>query len=265
MVVEKPFTPTSKEAFQLVDLAKQEGVLLTVYQNRRFDTDFLTLRKLIDEGKLGRVVEFETHFDRHRPEMPAVQSWKTTPESYSAAFDLGSHLIDQVVSIYGLPEKLTGFVGTQRGARNTTGLEDSFTVLLHYPDMVAVAKAAVVSPEQNQLRFWVKGEKASFKKFHLDPQEDQLKAGLRPGDKGYGEEPEEYAGVLCTAKDGKFHTEVVAPSQLATYCEFYRRLANAINSDDVSKLPVDPAQAAQVIRLIELARESTREGKTLVV
>lgn len=167
VVVEKPFTPTSREAGKLTAIAKKHDRLLTVYQNRRWDTDFLTLSKLLKEGTLGRVVEFETHFDRHRPEAPAGHTtWKARPmPGGGAAYDLGTHLIDQVVVTFGRPDKITGFVGSQR-AHNDEGAEDSCTILLHYEakGLLATVKAGVVSPEVNQLRFWVRGEKGSYKK-----------------------------------------------------------------------------------------------------
>lgn len=167
VVVEKPFTPTSKEAGELIVIAKKHERLLTVYQNRRWDTDFLTLSKLLKEAALGRLVEFETHFDRHRPEAPAAfTTWKARPlPGGGAAYDLGTHLIDQVVVSFGLPDKITGFVGSQR-KHNPEEVEDSCTILLHYETrgLLATVKAGVVSPEVDQLRFWVRGEKGSYKK-----------------------------------------------------------------------------------------------------
>ncbi len=167
VIVEKPFTPTSKEAEELIEIARKHERLLTVYQNRRWDTDFLTLSALLKDAKLGRVVEFETHFDRHRPEAPAPSStWKAKPlPGGGAAYDLGTHLIDQVVVLFRLPDKITGFVGSQR-EHNPENVEDSCTILLHYESrgLLATVKAGVVSPETEQLRFWVRGEKGSYKK-----------------------------------------------------------------------------------------------------
>ena len=134
--------------------------------DRRWDADFLTLSELIKKGTLGRIVEFETHFDRYRPEI-LPGGWKTKPSpGGGAVYDLGTHLIDQVVATFGLPKKITGFIGTQR-ENNTNGLEDSCTVLLHYDGMLSTVKAAVVSPEVNQLRYWVRGVKGSYKKVLL--------------------------------------------------------------------------------------------------
>lgn len=264
VVVEKPFTPTSKEAFELTVLAKKQNKLLTVYQNRRWDADFLTLSKYIKDGSLGRVVDFETHFDRYRPEAPTSDSWKYKVQPGGGViYDLGTHLMDQVVCLYGPPKRITAFIGTQRDP-NPTGFEDSCTILMHYDRMMVTARASVVSPEVNQLRFWVRGDKGSFKKFHLDCQEDQLKAGMRPADSGYGIELQERYGVLTTFKDGKISSEVVPTVEPATYAEYYRRLARAL-AGETSQLPVDPAIAALVIWLIERAMESSRSGRTVDV
>lgn len=166
VIVEKPFMPSSKEASELIAIAKKHDRFLTVYQNRRWDTDFLTLSKLLEQRTLGRVVEFETHFDRHRPEAPdPASTWKAKfLPGGGAVYDLGSHLIDQAVVAFGLPDKITGFIGSQR-EHNPGDVEDSCTVLLHYSlGLLATVKAAVVSPEEAQLRYWVRGEKGSYKK-----------------------------------------------------------------------------------------------------
>lgn len=171
VIVEKPFTPSSKEASDLIAIAKKHNRLLTVYQNRRWDTDFLTLSKLLEQKTLGRVVEFETHFDRHRPEAPdPASTWKAKfLPGGGAVYDLGTHLIDQAVVAFGLPDKITGFVGSQR-EHNPGEVEDSCTVLLHYGSgLLATVKAAVVSPEEHQLRYWVRGVLGSYKKVKYKP------------------------------------------------------------------------------------------------
>lgn len=172
--------------------------------DRRYDADYVTLSKLVKNGSLGRVVEYETHFDRHRPELAtSTTAWKTKITEAGAIYDLGVHLLDQAVHLFGLPKRITAFVGSQR-VNNPTGLEDSFTTLLHYDSgLLVTVKAAVVSPEEKQLRFWVRGDKGSFKKFHLDIQEDQLKAGVRPGDSGYGLEPSDRYGMFIFSEESE--------------------------------------------------------------
>jgi predicted dehydrogenase len=248
----------------LTDLARKHKKLLTVYQNRRWDADFLTLSKYIKSGSLGRVVDFETHFDRHRPEAPQSDSWKYRVQPGGGAiYDLGTHLMDQVVCLFGAPERITAFVGSQRDP-NPIGFADSCTIHMHYDGMMATVRASVVSPEVNQLRYWVRGDKGSFKKYHLDCQEEQLKAGMRPGDSGYGLESKDRYGVLTTVKDGKMTSEVVPTVEPATYAEYYRKLARAL-AGNPEQLPIDPTVASLVIRLVELALESSKSGKTLDV
>ncbi|KAH8702452.1 putative NAD binding Rossmann fold oxidoreductase [Talaromyces proteolyticus] len=265
VVVEKPFVPTYKEAAELVALAEKQKKLLAVYQNRRWDADFVTLSKLVKNGSLGRVVEYESHFDRHRPEIPAAStSWKTkVMPAGGAIYDLGTHLLDQAVYLLGLPQRVTAFIGSQR-ENNTSGFEDSFTVLFHYDNgPLVTAKAAVVSPEEKQLRFWVRGDKGSFKKFHLDVQEEQLKAGILPGNSVYGLEPSDRYGVLTTIQNDQPVAETVPTVEGPTWVEYYRKLARALSGE--GDLPASGAEASQVIRLIELAQESSKQGKTLTV
>jgi predicted dehydrogenase len=185
-------------------------------------------------------------------------------------------LIDQIVHLFGLPEKITGFIGSQRTAvRNSTGLEDSFTVLLHYQDgMLATVKAGVISPQLQQLRFWVRGDRGSFLKYGFDPQEAQLKRGMRPSDEDFGieeEEGENCHGILTVVRNNDAETtfvkEIVPVLEHGprSYAEFYHQLAIALESGDSGQLPVFAEEAAQVIRLVELAQESSNLGKTMVV
>jgi len=172
VVVEKPFCRTAEEAHSLVAMAKKAGKHLTVYQNRRWDQDFLTVQKLLAEGKLGDIAEFETHYDRFRPELPAPESqtWKNKAlPAGGALFDLGSHLLDQVYTLFGAPKNVTGFVGVhKRGLKDGECAPDFCTVLLEYGDeseqMFVTVKSSSLSPEEEQLRFWIRGSKGSFKK-----------------------------------------------------------------------------------------------------
>ena len=280
VVVEKPFTPSQREANQLITLAKKEQRLLTVYQNRRWDSDFLALSRYIEEGYLGRIVEFETHFDRHRPNPPS-ESWKTQPSpGTGATYDLGVHLLDQIVTLFGLPKSITGFLRTQRlGA--PTDVHDSFTILLHYDNgLVATAKAGVVGFLPSQLRFRVLGEKGSYVKDGFDSQEKSLKEGLRPGDEEYskiGAERQwelntddvlesfvpwtnhnEYAmedGLTCWQRSGTFIP------QKENYLSFYQQFAQALAGQ--GEVPVQAEEARDVIRLIELATLSSEKWMTL--
>lgn len=261
VVVEKPFVPTSREAEELRQLAEKTGRKLAVYQNRRWDSDFLTLKKCINEGTLGDLAEFETHFDRHRPD-PPPQTWKAEDKpAHGSIYDLGTHLIDQVYTLFGLPERVTGFVGNQRRSVSG-GAPDSHTVLLQYPHLLVTVKAGVVSPEEEQLRYWVRGTKGSFKKFHLDPQEDQLKATAQgaPLPAGFGVEDESHAATVTTVEGGRKRYATVEP---ATYVEYYRLVAKAVRGE--GEVPVKAEEARDVLRIIEAALVSSREGRSVTL
>lgn len=252
-------------------LAASKSLVLTVYQNRRFDSDFLTVQKVLSSpSPLGRISEFETHFDRHRPEVPAGDSWKYAEgPGHGVVYDLGTHLMDQVLVLFGMPDRITGFVGSNRSGSD---FEDSATILLHYDKaagkrdapLLCTIKASIVSPEASQLRYWIRGTSGSFKKYHLDCQEDQLKDGLRSGEAGYGLEPKDRYGVLTNWNKDDPKTEVFPTVEPATYSEFYRKLARALVGDK-SQVPVTPDDAIGLIRLVELARESSKQGRTLTV
>lgn len=270
VVVEKPFVPTSQEADVLARTAKETGKLLTVYQNRRWDADFLTLKKLIKDDMLGRIVEFETHFDRHTPENPQTWRQQALP-GVGQVYDLGTHLLDQVVHLFGMPERITAFVGNQRTSvivgGESRGGEDCFTVLLHYGNgLMVTVKAACISPESEQLRFWVRGDKGSYRKYHLDVQEDQLKAGMRPGSdtrSEFGVEPESHYGTLTTITNGTLASSRLPTIRLATYTEYYRVFAKALEGK--GEVPVAAEDASKVIKLIEMAKESSRTWQTLKI
>ncbi|KAI4143618.1 MAG: hypothetical protein LQ341_002875 [Variospora aurantia] len=277
-IVEKPFVPSWKEANQLIGLARETDRLLTVYHNRRWDSDFLTLHHLLRTNTLGRIVEFASHLDRHKPSLAGAKAWKSRPEPGGGAiYDLGTHLIDQCVLLFGVPKKITAFLGSQRQG-DQTRYEDSCTVLLHYGDgMLATLKVAVISPETKQLRFWVRGERGSWKKYHADPQEAHLAEGKGPNDAGFGVEPADWAGTLTTTTDNDNdnnninnnstltshpHPTLTPPP---TYKSFYTQFLHALSSAQQDDVPVKPTDAAVVIRLVELARKSSEEGRTVDV
>ncbi|RAQ47480.1 hypothetical protein AFGD_008929 [Aspergillus flavus] len=240
VVVEKPFTPTYQEAQKLIDLAKKQSRLLTVYQSRRWDADYLTLSKLIKDGSLGRIVDYETRFERHVPDIPGSR-WRT--ESIPAIRPA---------------KRITAFLGNQR--EGIDGNDDSFTVLMHYDEFMATAKAAVIGPQEKQLRFWVRGTKGTFKKFYFDVQEEQLKSGMRPGDDGYGIEPRTLTSVQ---PNGAFKSEAVPTVDLQLYTDFYSKLAEALAGE--GEVPVSPEESAAVIRLVSLAMQSSKTGRMLDV
>ncbi|PQE12888.1 hypothetical protein CJF30_00002800 [Rutstroemia sp. NJR-2017a BBW] len=264
VLVEKPFVPTSAEASELISISKETGKLICVYQNRRWDSDFLTVKKLIGEGKLGRIVEYETHFDRYKAERPPT--WKgslTMDQAGGVVYDLGTHLIDQAYCLFGMPKTATAIFANQRG--DGAAEPDSMTVLLGYGDKgpLVTAKAGVMCIEEEQLRYWVRGSQGSFKKYHLDVQEDQLKAGLKPGDDGFGVESADRSGKLVVLEGGKPKGSVVENVKPETYATLYNGFASAIANGGEDAVPVKASEARDVLKIIEAARESAKSGRTV--
>ncbi|ORY71387.1 oxidoreductase domain-containing protein [Pseudomassariella vexata] len=266
--VEKPFVPTSQEADQLIALAKEKSRMICVYQNRRWDSDFLTVRKLIAEGTLGRIVEFETHFDRLKLEKPA--SWKGElgmDQGGGALYDLGTHLIDQAYVLFGMPRSVFAKLVDQRdGAIAEDGNDvhpDSVTAQLFYEDGTLVhVRIAIVSVEKKQLRYWIRGTKGSYRKLGLDPQEDQLKAGLTVNDAGFGYEESEWNGTLTTlGDDGKIEEKTCPTIEPETYGKIYELYTKALHSGKEEDIPVPASQARDVLRIIEAAKESAKNGR----
>jgi len=212
---------------------------------------------------LGRIIEFESHFDRWSPAASRTK-WKNQKlPAQGVVYDLGAHLIDQVVVAFGMPKKVTGFISEERN-QTESGLEDACTILLHYESMTATIKASPMSATKNQLRFWIRGDRGSFKKLHLDMQEPQLVGGMSIDDPQFGREPIDRSGVLSLVEGGditeKAHPNVEPPP---TYVTFYKELANALAGG--GPVPVDAGDALNVIYLIELARKSAANGQTLEV
>jgi len=263
-IVEKPFVPTSAEAQTLADISSKTGKLICVYQNRRWDTDFLTVQDLIKTETIGEVVEFETHFDRYKPVRP--DSWKgklSMDHAGGVIYDLGTHLIDQAFVLFGLPKTVTAIFANQRNDGEAE--PDSFTVLLGYGPgkPLVTAKAGVMSVESQQLRYWIRGTKGSFLKYHLDVQEDQLKAGLKPGDEGFGVEDKSMSGQLTTLRDGKPTTTTLPNVKPETYASLYSGFAKAIESGGEAAVPVKASEARDVLKIIEAAKESAKTGRTV--
>ncbi|KAK4705239.1 hypothetical protein P7C70_g970, partial [Phenoliferia sp. Uapishka_3] len=289
VVVEKPLTPTSAEAWELAHLAAKQGLVLAVYQNRRWDGDFLTVKSLLSKGVLGNLSEFESHFDRFKNEAATTKLWKelALPGS-GAAYDLGSHLvaffqatlekvltfthlqIDQILSIFGKPARVTGIVRNSRLIGNPD-VEDSFLIHLHYePEdtpgrklpLIATARGTVLSLLAPQLRFSVKGTSGAFIKHGLDCQEDQLKAGgaSAPPQSDFGVDPAALAGTLYTSKGSE-----TVPTINGNYAAWFENVADAIRSKDRTKLIVTPEQAALTIEIVEAAIRSSREGRTITL
>jgi predicted dehydrogenase len=255
VVVDKPFTLTLAEARALKVCADQAGRVLSVFHNRRHDADFLTVRQLLAEGTLGPVQEFESHFDRHRP---AVRDrWREKADLGGGLwFDLGSHLLDQALQLFGVPEAIGLDLAWQREG---TQADDYFQARLHYGQTRIVLHASALVPRPGP-RFSIHGTRGSFVKYGLDVQEDQLKAGLRPPAPGWGVDP--LPGTLTVVRDEVAESRVL-PSLPGDYPAYYAALRDAILGRGAN--PVPPEQAIQVMGLIELGRRSCEQRRTLDV
>ncbi len=257
VVVDKPFTTSLEEAVSLVQFAKNSNRLLTVYQNRRYDGDFQAIRQLIEAGTLGRVVRFETSYDRYRPHLKPG-AWRETARPGSGIlFDIAPHLIDHALILFGLPEAVTADV---RIERENASADDAFDITLHYSNgMRAVLRSSILAAAPRP-RFVLFGTQASFVKQSFDPQEMNLRRGDMPADQPWGYEPEEDWGVLTVPKGDTFEQRRI-PSATCDYRDYYANVRDAILGR--AELAVTPEWSLDVMRLLELARESSQKRRTI--
>jgi scyllo-inositol 2-dehydrogenase (NADP+) len=271
VVIDKPFAPTSAEAKELKELAEKQGVVLAPFHNRRWDGDFLTVRKLLAEDAVGRLVMYESHMDRFRP-LPRENTWKEGANSANGLLmDLGPHLVDQALSLFGAPVGITASV---RKDRDKTDIEDAFDITLEYPGysgehgLRAHCRSTMLAADAAP-RFLLHGTKGSFKKSGLDPQEAALVGGAKVPRVGEGEwlaDPESEWGTLTVAPvpaDPATLTRTKVKTELGDYRGYYANVRDAING--VAKLAVTPEDGYRTVKLLEMARESSSAGKTLKV
>jgi scyllo-inositol 2-dehydrogenase (NADP+) len=252
VVVDKPFTLDVGQATALIAQAQERNRLLSVFHNRRWDGDYLTVRRLVTDGRLGEISLFEARWDRFRPAIN--RGWREVPAQGAGLLnDLGPHLVDQALQLFGLPEAVSGDVTAQRPG---AAVDDYFELVLHYGRMRAILSAStlVAAPRP---RFALHGSKGSFVKFGLDPQEAALKAGIMPGASGFGKDDPSRYGTLT---DAEGRSQAVATEE-GRYTAFYEAIADAILLGQ--PVPVDPADARMGLRIIEIARQSAREGRRL--
>ena len=247
VVVDKPFTTTLAEAEALVQLARQQRRVLTVYQDRRYTGDFATVQQLVSDGAVGRVVIFESHFDRFRPELKQ-NAWREQELAGSGVwFDLGPHLFDQALLLFGVPEAIGADI---RIERERAVVDDAFDVTLYYPRMRAFLRASCMAAPLGPT-WMAHGTKGSFIKYGMDPQEAALKAGHTPDEPDWDVEPPEMYGKLTTP-DG---THVV-PTLRSSFVHFYENVRDTILGK--AQLAVTPEWSLDVMRGLLLAAESSR-------
>lgn len=258
VVLEKPFANTSQEAAGLVELGKASEKVFSVYQNRRFVGDFKTIRKILHDGLLGNVHEYICHFDRYRDEPKPDKAWREEARPGSGVFfDLGPHLIDQALCLFGLPQTITAFIKHQRPFAI---VDDYFDVRLDYENgLTVILKSGMLVREMGP-RYAIHGTLGSYLKYGDDPQEELLKQGILPISEDWGKEPEHQQGILHTMLDGQVVRKTV-PTFPGNYGAFYTNLYNTITHG--APLMEKPEHGYNTIRLIELAIESSNKKVTL--
>ena len=253
VVVEKPFVQEAAQAEELIALAKQKGLVLTIFQNRRWDSDFLTVRRVIDNGFLGRLVEFESHYDRYR-NFIQPGTWKESAENGAGiVYNLGSHLIDQALCLFGKP---AGVYADLRIVRTDGEVQDFFDIDLIYPDVKVKLKSSYLVRESGP-RFILHGTEGSFLKWGLDPQEDELKKGTLPNAPGWGAEPEAEWGLLNTTLGG-LHLKGRVETVPGNYPAFYANLYDVLTAG--ADLAVKPGEALLAMQVIGAVFESAEKG-----
>jgi len=256
VVIDKPFATTYAEAAELVSLAEKSGRLLSVYHNRRFDGDFKTVRNLFASEALGRVVLFESHYDRYRLQL-RTGAWREQAGPGSGVFfDLGPHLIDQALTLFGAPEAISADIRIERDA---AVVDDAFDLTLRYPRLRVQLRGTMLASKASP-HFLIHGTKGSYVKYGLDPQENALKRGELPEGPDWGKEPEETWGTLSLVEGDKV-IERAVPTEPGDYREYYANVRDAILGKAV--LAVTPQDALSVMRVLELSRQSSNEKRVV--
>ena len=253
VIVEKPIAVTSEEAMALHRMAKEKRLTLAVYHNRRWDGDFLTVKRLIEEDKLGKLISYESRFDRYREEL-RPQAWREQALPGSGVlYDIGSHLIDQALYLFGMPRSVRADVRCERGG----AVDDAFDITLGYPEVSVTLRAGMLVKEATP-RFTVEGERTTYQKYGLDPQENALKEGQLPSGAGWGQEPKERWGTL-ECSDDTHAIETEAGDYMAYYDDVYEAIKWGKQPSVTAK------QAVDVIRIIECALESGKQGERITI
>jgi scyllo-inositol 2-dehydrogenase (NADP+) len=258
VVVDKPFTNTLEEATELIRIAKEEGKILSVYQNRRYASDFITMRKLLAEKLLGEVHEFNATYDRYRPE-PVKGAWREVDKPGSGVlYDLGPHLIDQALTLFGHPSYITADIRKQRPHAK---VDDYFNIWLDYGFLKVILHSGMLVREQGP-RYMIQGTKGSFLKSGEDPQEVRLKAGDLPVGEDWGREPVSSDGILHSEIDGTVIRRTV-PTEAGNFGLYYTNLYDTLVNG--APLQEKPEHGYNTIRMIQLAFDSSSEKKRLPV
>lgn len=254
VVIDKPMALSLAEGKQLLETSKKCGQLLSVFQNRRWDNDFLTLKELIENNAIGKVLRLESRFERYRRQ-PRAGSWRESSSSEAGGgllFDLGSHLIDQACFLFGKPETVYAEIDTRRDGVEAD--DDCFVSLQFKGDVRAHLWMSAIAAKLGP-RFRLLGLDGAYEKYGLDPQEDCLRNGGTPLDAQWGEEEEKHWGTLVQNQNGTV-TEKIWPTKAGAYENFYAQMREAILGK--AELPVNAADALNTLSIIETARKSAQ-------
>jgi len=256
VVVEKPFTHEVEQANELIQLAQKKNKVLSVYQNRRWDGDFLTVKKVIETGMIGRLVEFESHFDRYRNYVQPG-TWKEAGDKrHGVLFNLGSHMVDQVLQLFGLPKSVTAHLDI---LRQDGEVYDYYDIRLQYEGFAAILKSSYLVREPGP-RYSLYGTLGTFHKWGIDPQEEHLKAGRLPDEEGWGTEPEENWGLINTEWNGLNYRGTVETLS-GDYKVFYENLYDVLINGKA--LAVQPEESRDVIHILNCCQQSHGEKRTI--
>ncbi len=254
VLTEKAFTTTAAEAMQVEALAEKLGLKLAVFQNRRWDSDFLAVRGVLDDGVLGNIVEANLGFCRFKAGLSPKTHKEDPGPGAGIVKDLGAHVIDQALLLFGMPEQLFADIGVTRPGSK---VDDYFDILLRYDERRVHVRGGYYY-RQALPEYSLFGTRGSFMKSRSDVQETQLDQGMRPGDPDYGREPESAAGSLYLDRNGDIESRTV-PSPPGNYLEFYEGLYRSIALG--APEPVSAADGVRVMRVIDAAFESHRMGQ----
>jgi scyllo-inositol 2-dehydrogenase (NADP+) len=249
VLVEKPFTATVSEAKELIALAQKQKKVLTVFQNRRFDSDFLTVKKVVENKLLGELLTFEIHFDRYKPILNPKKWKEITGPSSGILYDLGAHIIDQALVLFGKPVAVSGETFRQRQGSE---IDDAFEVRLDYGQLKVTLKASLLVREEGP-RYVIHGSKGSFVKYGIDVQEDHLKMGMWPKDKEFGIEPADKWGILNTEINGQ-HFKGRIETEVGNWSILFENIYEAITNG--RELLVKPEQIIEQLAIIEAVKKT---------
>jgi predicted dehydrogenase len=260
VVIDKPMAATVADAQSLIKTSQETHKLLSIFQNRRWDNDFRTIQKLLSADLLGPIINFESRFERYRP-VPRASVWREEADPQRAGgllYDLGSHLIDQALFLFGQVSSVYAEMSQRRPGAKVD--DDSFVALRFVNGITAHLWMSQITRIGGQ-RMRLSGLRGAYEKWGLDPQEDALHSGKRPGDPEWGREPQAMWGRLSTDLNG-LHIDGPIETELGAYEQYYAQVRDALITG--SPVPVDPTSVLEVIRIIEAAQASAREKRLVV-